>query len=234
MPSVQPNVVSAQPAMVPEPKSDNSGLVKTIIIVILSLVSLTFVGLFVWMMMQYNDVSADVNGQIATAVAEAKAEQALKDEEEFAEREKYPYRTFSGPADYGQLSFEYPKTWSVYIASDASKGGDFSAYFNPIEVNAVSDNTINALRVIIRDKDFESVAQEYQRAMEERDSNLSMESITVAGTTANRYSGTIPGTELNGYIVIFKIRDKTAVLQTDSVLFKEDFEKILGTIIFNA
>ena len=54
------------------------------------------------------------------------------------------------------------------------------------------------------------------------------------GVTANRYSGKIPNTELNGYILIIKIRDKTAVLQTDSVLFEGDFNKIINTITFNA
>ena len=214
-------------------KKANVSLIKTIVIVILGLVSMTFIGLFLWTLVRYNDVSTDVGGQIATAVAEAKEEQALMDEELFAEREKDPYRIFSGPADYGQLTFEYPKTWSVYIASDASNGGDFSAYFNPIEVNVVSNKTLNALRLSIRDKAFETVASEYQKEMEKRGSDLSIETITVGGVTANRYSGTLPGTEFNGYIVIFKIRDKTAVLQTDSVLFEGDFNRLLSTITFN-
>ncbi len=234
MPAVQPSVPTLQQVKAAEVKSDNSGLVKTIFIVVLALVSVTFIGLFVWTLLRYNEVSSDVDGQIKKAVAEAQEEQTSKLEKEFAEREKDPYKTFSGPADYGELTFKYPKTWSVYISSDSSRGGDFSAYFNPIEVNPISDTTVNALRLTIRNKDFESVASEYQRAMEGRDSNLNMESITVAGSVANRYSGTIPKTEFNGIIVIFKIRDKTAILQTDSVLFESDFNKILETITFNA
>ena len=35
-------------------------------------------------------------------------------------------------------------------------------------------------------------------------------------------------------IVIFKIRDKTAILQTDSMLFIDDFNKLLDTVQFNA
>ena len=76
--------------------------------------------------------------------------------------------------------------------------------------------------------------------MNKKNSNLTVESVTIGneekGTsvTANRYTGTIPNTDLSGYIVVFKIRDKTAILQTDSVLFKEDFDKLLGTIVFNA
>ena len=237
-PSGMPMVQQVQ--VVPEKKKDVAGLIKTIAIIAISLVAITFIGLFIWMFVQYNDAQTDLDGKLAIAAAEARDEQATKDEEEFLEREKYPYKTFSGPVDYGQLTFEYPKTWSVYVAADASSGGDFNAYFNPIQVDAVGKETINALRVSIRNKSFEDVTEEYQKAMNKKNSNLTVESVTIGneekGTsvTANRYTGTIPNTDLSGYIVVFKIRDKTAILQTDSVLFKEDFDKLLGTIVFNA
>ena len=185
------------------------------------------------MTLQYSDVSTDVQGQIDVAVAKAKDEQAQKDEAEFMEREKYPYKTFAGPADYGQLTFEYPKTWSVYVAADASSGGDFNAYFNPNQVNAVGKDTINALRVTIRNASFDDVTASYQRIIERKNSNLTMSAITFNGITGNRYSGTIPDTDLNGFIVTFKIRDKTVILQTDSVLFQADFDKLLETVSFN-
>ena len=92
----------------------------------------------------------------------------------------------------------------------------------------------------IENRSFESVAESYQRDVNRKDSKLTVESVTVGNAekgisvTANRYTGVIPGTDLNGCIVIFKIRDKTAILQTDSVLFEEDFDKLLSTIVFNA
>lgn len=230
----QPMYTAEQVAKMMEPKKDIAGLIKTIVIIIVSLIAVTFIGLFIWMFVQYNDVQTDVDGQIAVAVAEAKDEQTVKMEAEFLEREKYPYKTFSGPVDYGQLSFEYPKTWSVYIAKDAANGGDYEAYFNPVQVDAVSNTTINALRVIIRDRSFEDIVAEYQKAMDRKDANLTVETITINGATANRYTGTIPNTDLSGYIVVFKIRDKTAILRTDSVLFQGDFDKLLETIKFNA
>ena len=220
----------------PELKKDNSGLIKTIAIIILSLIAVTFVGLFIWMFVRYNDVQTDVNGQIDVAVAAARDEQATKMEAEFLEREKYPYKVFAGPVDYGQLTFEYPKTWSVYVAAAATEGGDFNAYFNPNQVDAVGRETINALRVTIRNESFDKVTEEYQKAMNRKDSGLTMESVTIgrdANITANRYTGKIPDTELSGFIVTFKIRDKTAILQTDSVLFQADFDKLLGTVVFN-
>lgn len=218
------------------PKKDITELIKTIAIIVLSLVAVTFIGLFIWMSVQYSDTRANVDSEIETKVAAAKDEQADKDEAEFREREKYLYRTFSGPVDYGQLTFEYPKTWSVYVAAAATTGGDFNAYFNPIQVDAVGDETINALRVTIRDESFDEVTNEYQKAMEKKDSNLTMQSTMIGKNndiTANRYTGTIPNTDLEGFVVIFKIRDKTAILQTDSVLFQADYDKLLSTVTFN-
>lgn len=217
-----------------EPKKDIAGLIKTIVIIIVSLIAVTFIGLFIWMYVQYSTAEDDIEERIAVKVADAEVEKATEMELEFAEREKDPYRDFVGPADYGQLSFKYPKTWSVYVEEDAASGGDYSAYFNPIQVNTVARDTINALRVTIRDKSFEDVAAEYQRYMDRKDSDLAVESVTVAGAAANRYTGTIPDTDLSGVIVIFRIRDKTVILQTDSMLFVEDFDRLLTTIQFNA
>ena len=234
MPMVQ------QVQVVPEQKKDISGLIKTIVIILVSLIAVTFIGLFIWMFMQYNEVQTDVEGQIGLAVAEAKDEQAAKDEAEFFEREKNPYKTFSGPADYGQLTFNYPKTCSVYVAAAATDGGDFNAYFNPVQVDAVGKDTINALRVTIKNKSFEDVIEEYQRIMDRKDSGLTVQSVVIGDAeknsevTANRYTGKIPNTDLNGFIVVFKIRDKTVILQTDSVIFENDFNELLETITFNA
>ena len=186
------------------------------------------------MTLLYNEANNDLQSKINAAVASAVTEQSSKDEAEFLEREKNPFRTFSGPADYGQLTFKYPKTWSVYVAEAATSGGDFNAYFNPIQVDAVSKDTINALRVTIQNKSFEDVTAIYQKELDKKEKTLTMEVTTVNGTQANRYTGTIPGTELSGIIVIFKIRDKTVIMQTDNLKFEEDFNQLISTVTFNA
>ena len=231
MPPVQ-QPLSVAPAVtapaVPGKEKNRSGVVGIILSILFLIVAATFVGLFVWSRMEYAELDETVNLKIDEAVSKAKTEQALAD----AEEAKKDTRTFTGPTDYGQLSFDYPKSWSVYVASDASKGGDFVAYLNPIEVEPVSESTVYALRVTIRDKDFETVAKEYQKFLERGE--LSVETMTVDGVTANRYTGKIPNTDLNGVIVIFKIRDKTAVLRTDSSLLVNDFNTVLSTVKFNA
>ena len=240
-PNGQPLIgANGMPVMQPAPvvQVDKSGgavgLIKTIAIIVLSLMTVTFIGLFVWKQIEFATVEDDIEGRIAAAEQKAKLEQGEEDLAKFAEEEKNPFRDFAGPADYGQLSFKYPKTWSVYVAKDASNGGDYEAYFNPLVVNTVSDNTVNSLRVVIRDKSFDEVVAEYQRALERKDSGLSMSTVDVNGITMNRYTGVIPNTNLNGVFVVFKIRDKTAILRTDSVLFEAEFKKLIETITFNA
>lgn len=217
-----------------EEKKDVAGIVKTVVIVLLSLIAATFIGLFIWMFVQYNHARDDIEYEISQNVAEAKDEQSMKDAALCQEEKENPYLIFAGPVDYGELSFEYPKTWSVYVARDASNGGNFEAYLNPVVVEPVSNTTINALRVSILDSSFESAIDKYQRALKNKDRPLTVESVTVNGASANLYSGVIPNTEMNGYILVFKIRDKTAVIQTDTVLFKEQFDRLIKTISFNA
>lgn len=226
----------------PAPKKDYSGLIKNIIIVILGICVLVFVGLFLWQMAEKFALTQTMDAKVDSEVAAALDAQALEYEAQYQEREKYPYKTFSGPADYGELTFEYPKNWSMYVDKSAENGGDYQAYFNPDQVNAVSNTTVNALRLTISTRSYEDVVNSYRSYVESRNPTLSVDTRVVGnakGTpptqvNANYYTGTIPSTKFSGYIVIFKIRDKTVILQTDSKLFKPEFDKLLTTITFNA
>ena len=229
MPMVQQ--VQVTPA---QNKKDMSSLIKTIVIIAVSLIAVTFIGLFIMMLMQRNEAQNDVDGQIAVAVAEALDEQADRLEAEHLESIKYPYKTFFGPVDYGELSFEYPKTWNLYVAQDASNGGDYEAYFNPEEIEPISNETVNALRLSILDRPFEDVVSSYESYLDATEDPLSVEAVTINDGPGNLYTGTIPGTDFQGMILLVKIRDKTAVLQTDSMLFENDYRKLMETIKFNA
>lgn len=209
--------------------SNRSRIVETIILVVVSLVAILFIGLFIWKYLEWDTVKTDINGQIDAAVAVAVSENTTKLENEFIEREKYPYKTFSGPADYGSLSFEFPKTWNVYIAKDASNGGDFEAYLNPGEVQPVSASTINAMRVTIRDTAYDTVVRTYDNYV--RSGRLTVATRNVGSTIANVYTGEL-NNNIRGVVALFKLRDKTVVLQTDAELFTEEFYKVLDSVTF--
>lgn len=215
-------------------KSIKTSLIKTIAIILLSLLLVGALLLSVYFYNEYQSAQSDVDSKIANAVVDAKKEVTDKLEEEFAEREKLPYSTFTGPDDYGRVSFKYPKTWSAYIAKDASSGGDFEAYLHPSEVPAYTKDTIFALRIIIRSESFETAANRYQNLINAKDKDKKLDSsvISVSTATANRYDGTLPN-GLIGSIVIFKLRDKVVTLETDAEVYREDFDKILESITFN-
>lgn len=245
-PSGMPMVQQIKAPVVP--KKDATKVVLIIAVVMLTLVAATFIVLFLMKYKDYETLEADWTAETKMAVVEATDKQAMELVQRYNEQMKYPYLPFAGPADYGQLQFEYPRNWSVYIEKAATNGGDFSAYLNPGQVDPVSSDTLNALRVTISSRGFDEVTQEYQRIVDQKNSGLSVKSVQIGNSakgtsaTANRYDGVIPGTEFQGSIVIFKIRDKTVILQTDSEQFTgtddqnnlRDFEKILSSITFNA
>ncbi len=229
-PLTNPHITS--PAAAPyDPYAQKSkrNLIEIIVLVVVSLIAVTFIGLFIWKYLDWDSVKTDVDGQIDAAVAMAVSENTTKLENEFLEREKYPYKTFSGPADYGSLNFEFPKTWNTYIAADASNGGNFEAYLNPGEVQPVSAQTINALRVQILDQSFENVARNYDRQLQS--GQMTVTTRPVGTAVANVYTGNISN-NIYGIVTIFKVRDKTILLQTDAELFAEEYYKLLDTVTF--
>ncbi len=187
-----------------------------------------------WLYVQYNDQKTNVDAKVSSAVAEAKRKQAEDDDTKFAQREKEPNRQFIGPDDYGRLTFDYPKTWSVYVATNPTQGGDYQAFLNPVEVPPVGGNGNSAqrfaLRVLIQNRDMKDVVSQYDSLVQT--SKLNSSTFNTNGQAGTRLDGDF-STSVRGAVVIFKIRDKTVSVFTDADTFKPDFENIIKTIKFN-
>lgn len=202
-----------------------------VVLLVMSLVALTFIGLFAWAFVMWTGTKNNIEGQVKERVAKAVKDNTNKLNAEFAEREKSPVRRFSGPVDYGELSFEFPKTWNVYLAKNASKGGDFEAYFGQGMVQEIRDENIYALRLKIYNKSLENVVGEYERMVKEK--MLVARMRAVGGQNTNVYEGTLK----NGWnvkVVVFGIRDKTVVMRTDAARqYGRDFDELLRSVKFN-
>ena len=203
---------------------------STIIVIVLTVLLAGAGSAAIWAYMQYQEQKTDVDGKIDLAATQARKEQAEADEKKFIEREKEPNRQFVGPSDYGRATFEYPKTWSVYEARDAVNGGNYEAYLNPIIVPQVSAQRQFALRVTIVDQDYDSILRQYQSAVKRGD--LKSVGITIGEFTGTRLDGKF-SKDIRGAAVIFKIRDKTLTIRTDSNTFVKDFDALVKTIEFN-
>lgn len=204
---------------------------STLVIAGVSVFAVVFAGLAIWAYVNYADQKNNVDAKISNAVAKAEKEQADVLERKFAEREKEPLRSFAGPSDYGSLGFKYPKTWSVYVADDGSSDSSFKAYLNPATVPPVNDPTSRfAVRVSIVNQKYEDVIDSYKD--EVKSGKLTTTSVKANSQNGTRLDGSF-SKDIRGAAVIFKIRDKTAVIRTDADTFKPDFENLIKTITFN-
>lgn len=185
----------------------------------------------IWAFVAYTDAAEDVQSKIDVAVERAKAEQAEKDEEKFAEREKQPTKLYKAPDDYCGLSFQYPKTWSRFDSEQITNGGDYKSYLNPDTVPPISSSTQYALRVIIEQKDYDDVIAQYDNLVTKGD--LKQSTTSSQGNQGTRLTGNF-SKNIRGDAVIFRCRQQSITVQTDADTFKKDFETLIKTINFNA
>lgn len=201
-----------------------------IAIIGLSVFTVAFAGLSIWAFVNYMDQKNNVDSKVASAVAEA--EKTLGDdlEAKFIEREKEPLKSFTGPSDYGTLGLKYPKTWSMYVSNDGTKGTGYEAFFNPGFVPSVtSASSRYALHVAIVNDSYEDVLADYENLVQK--GGLKTSAVKANGKNGTRLDGNF-SKDIRGAAVIFKIRDKTAVIQTEADTFKADFEALIPTITF--
>ncbi len=209
--------------------SVNGGMIA---IILLALALVACVALAIWLFVQYSDQKSNVDAKIETAKAKAVRDTQEEEQEKFLEREKEPNRQFVGPDDYGRLTFNYPKTWSVYVDTDGSKGGSYEAYLHPVTVPSVNGaDSRYALRVVIESKDYDKIIASYDSLVKKGD--LKNSTVSANGHSGVRLDGSF-SKDIRGAGVFFKLRDKTVSIFTDADTFKPDFDKIVKTIEFNA
>lgn len=182
----------------------------------------------VWAYISYNDQRTDVQGRVKLAVAEAVKIQSEEDEAKFQEEYKKPYLEFIGPAEYGSVSFDYPRTWSVFVEADGSNRGDFKAYLHPVSVPPISnrDNRF-AVRLEILNRDFDTILKQYQSQL--RKGELKSSTPEYNGNASTRLDGLFTN-DVRGSAVLMRVRDKTIRLSSDAETFNEDFEALLATV----
>ena len=183
----------------------------------------------IWALVNYNDQKTNVDSKIDTAVADAKQVQLDQDNKTFAEREKEPNNQFVGPDDLGRVSFSYPKTWSVYVKNPGT-GGQYAAYLNKGQVPSTEGDNKFGLRVSIVTESYSQILQQYQGLLQ--NGALRSSVAQASGYNGTRLDGHFTP-QVNGAAVIFKVRDKTLILQTDLQTYVHDFNNIVKSLTFN-
>ena len=227
-PLIQPaGGVAPEPVLTDKPiKPRGPWMIIAIVFIILSLI---FAGAFAWAFTQYLDFRDNTNYKISQAVADNQKKISLELQKKFEEEAKLPNLLFVGPDDYGRVSFEYPRNWSVFTESEVASGTNrpFTTFFYPNVVPPITKEQQFALRMTIEDINYDTAVNKY--ANQVKKGELVSSPVQVGMLNGTRLDGLFTD-DIRGSAVIFKVRDKTLTLRTDSKTFMEDFDKLVQTI----
>lgn len=133
-----------------------NGLMISLVFAVLLLIAA--IGFGGWTYTQMTDYRDNSDQKVAEAEQVAiQKESELKDKQ-FAEISKSPLKTYSGPAAYGSLHIEFPKTWSGYVDETGSGNAYVDGFFNSGVVPSISsDKSVFALRTQVTSSSYASV-----------------------------------------------------------------------------
>jgi len=213
-----------------QPTTSKSIRLSFVLAIIFTLTTAAAAAGFVWAFMEREHYRNDVESIVADAKQVAREEQSEADEARFIEEAKLPNRTFVGPSDLGGVSFNYPKTWAAHTAK--SDSNNLNTYFYPSVVPPISSDAVYALRVVINNKAYDAVLKSYDNQVNKGELTATPIRTAIDGHAGMRLDGAV-GKNLNGSLVIFKVRDKTLIVQVDTADFVGDFNNtILPTLTF--
>jgi hypothetical protein len=204
-------------------ESGSVSVVLAAVFGVLLLFSLIFAG---WAFAGRQDYKNNVDSKISDAVVVAVQEAETAKEAEFVEQEKLPTRTYKGSATYGSLTFDYPKTWSVY-AEEATSGVVLDLFAFPLVVPGVTPTTLYALRVEITSTTYDTELKRYERDIQTGTvTSTAYRAEKVPDVLGVRLDGAIER-EVQGSMVMFPLRDRTIKIYTEIPEFANDFNSII-------
>lgn len=208
-----------------------TGSVLTVVLLSVSFLFLALsIGFGAWAYKERGDYKDRSDQKSAQAVEKAEAEQRAKLQKEFAEQEKVPSKTYTGPNTYGSVQFAYPKTWSAYIDETGQGNEVVSGYLHPTVVPNLKD-TAFALRITIVNTAYDQVVKSFDSDIK----NGKIKATAYVPKLLEANKSVVPGLLLTGEVedkkqgsmILVKVRDKTLKLWTESPDFVGDFNNIV-------
>jgi hypothetical protein len=115
-----------------------------------------------------------------------------------------------------------------------SNNSDYNAYFAPSQVNPIEDEGSRyALRFSIYNQQINNIQQQYDKKIEDGELTSSVFNADNNKISGTKYMGQIDE-NMQGIVVVFKVNDKTVVMQTDAMVYQQDFETLLTKLRRNS
>ena len=209
-----------------ENQGSQRGFLSVVLAIVFGLLFVFSTIFGVWAFSERSKYKEDTDKIVADNVAIAVQETETAKDAEFVEKEKLPGRTYKGPATYGTVTVDYPKTWSVYTV-EATSGTVLDLYAFPGVVPGVTKQEVYALRIEISSNTYDKEIQSYNKAVADGDLKArAFRSAKVPDVLGVRMDGQID-TEKQGAIVILPLRDRSIKIYTESPQYVDDLTNII-------
>lgn len=220
-----------QPVATYKPKNHMPLLIIALSLTLLLLFAAAGFGM--WAFTSRQDYKNNSDKKVAAAVQVAKEQEGKAKDAEHAEQDKSPTRTYAGPAQYGSVSIQYPKTWSAFV-TESNGGIPIDGYFHPSFVPGTQSGTAFALRVQVVAQPYSQVARQFDPTTNKNITVKPYSAPKVPSVVGMRVDGQIvQSAKLVGTAIVLPVRDKTIIVSTQSVTFRGDLEKyILANLTF--
>jgi hypothetical protein len=182
-------------------------------------------GFGMWAYSGRQDYKNNVDQKISVAVAAANQKLTSQLDAQFAQKEKYPLQTYSGPEAFGTLKVTYPKTWSAYVAEEDTSGTPIQGYFTPGTVPDVTNTNNNyALQVEVLEQTYDTILQAFQGQTGITVTPYALPKVpSVVGV---QITGAIEPNKV-GTMIILPLRSQTLEIWTESNAYQSDFDNII-------
>ncbi len=206
-------------------KGSNTALVAALLFAALLAIGALSFGF--WAFASRQNYKNNADQIIAAQVKIAQDKTATAKDNEFAQKEKSPLKTYRGPETYGSVLIRYPKSWSAYISQSSDSNNPLDGYFHPNFVPDVQSKTSFALRVqVVADAYSDVLAQFSEQVTSGTAKVTPFRAAKVQGTLGSKVVGAIDS-EKQGTMVLFPLRDKTLKIWTESSQYIGDFNKFI-------
>lgn len=199
--------------------------VLAIPLIMLSILFLGAAGFGVWAFVSRAEYKDRSDQKAAAAAAVQKERTQAEDNARFAEESKKPYDTYIGPSAFGNITVNYPKTWSGYVVAVQNASNPVNAYFQPKIVPSVTDPEYNfALRVELVQQSYDSVLGQYESNIKAGKAKIEPFKLAkVPSVVGSRIEGQIT-TRKQGTMIVLPLRNMTLKVWTESNDFKGDLD----------
>ncbi len=172
--------------------------------------------------------------QVAAAAVKAANTTLTKQlNNQFAEKEKNPYKVYTGPSTYGSLHITYPKTWSAFMSVNNQSDTYMDGYFYPDVIPNTSQTdssaaTVNfALRVQVLQGNYADILGNYQGQTESGIVQVQPYHLPQVPTViGSEITGQIQDNK-TGTLIILPVRNYTLEIWTEGTQFLPDFTNII-------